>query len=486
MEKQEISLHPLLSRSFIIYGLLILTFAGSLLYVNSVSRYATGSAFLLFVFIATTPAMYLMVKNEVKNRYTGYLLAAIYLLTLDTLYYSNVFVMNYLPSIVILMIYILYSGLMIQTNDAYRMVSNLFVVFNTPVRYVKMFLGQISFTMVADTVIIKKIGIATAITVPFVIVFIALLTSADQQYNQFIKQLFDFSIDFSIFNTLKVVAYMILFLMVIITSLSVKKAVDQEKVHSALDTLIVSIFLGSITFLFFSYVAIQFQYLFGGIDHTSLSHSQYARKGFFELAAVMTIASSILLFVYQRLSDQPIVKYLQIVMSAEVMMIGWSSLHKMQMYQLAYGQTHLRYYVEWFIYFLLVLLATFIAYLLLKKRFVQFLNVVTMTSIAALCIVASINVDKMIMQSHLDNKHNRPLDYDYLAKTLSVDILDADGMGKIDFDQMHYRQNGAQFDWLDRQRFMRRCHLLDYHIGYCNAVASDRFDALVQKKFDPR
>lgn len=474
MEKNGLTLHPLLTKPFVVYTLSALAFIASMLYVNSVIRHATGSAFLLFVVVITLPALYMMRQGGV-NRWSPFLLGIVYLLTFDTFYYSNVFVTLFLPWLILILIYVLYTGLLIRSTDAHDYFSNLFALFYDPVDHLIRFFGQLRFDMDPNTVIVKKVATAIAITLPFIIVFLLLLMQADENYSRFVKGIFDFSVDFSLISTIKVLLLTALLLAVVLTALSVVPEPEAVSRPHRLDTLIVSIFLGSIAFLFLSFIAVQFQYFFGGIDHTTLSHSQYARKGFFELAGVMTLAATILLFVYRRLDDQPLVTLFLMVLGVEVMLIGFSSLHKMHLYQAAFGQTHLRYYVEWFTYFLIILLVIFIAYLALRRRYASFLNVVTVTSILALGIVSSLNVDRMIMQSHIRGEHS--VDYAYL-RSLSIDVLDAEGIQQLDPVKMFYRQYGLR-TWMQQKRQLRSCaSLYDYHLGYCRAIRSATFEAL--------
>jgi Domain of unknown function (DUF4173) len=100
--------------------------------------------------------------------------------------------------------------------------------------------------------------------------------------------------------------------------------------------------------LFVFFVGLQIAYLFGGIDTlnaTGLTYSSYARRGFFELIAVAVIAGG-LLFAVELVVAKRTRLYLgaALTLALATLVIVVSAAYRMQLYQLAYGWTELRFY----------------------------------------------------------------------------------------------------------------------------------------------
>jgi hypothetical protein len=100
--------------------------------------------------------------------------------------------------------------------------------------------------------------------------------------------------------------------------------------------------------LFLFFVALQLAYLFGGrdtLDATGVTYSEYARRGFFELIAVGVIAGGLVFCVELVVAKRTFLyvgSALALVAATEVIVA--SAAYRMQLYQLAYGWTELRFY----------------------------------------------------------------------------------------------------------------------------------------------
>jgi hypothetical protein len=127
--------------------------------------------------------------------------------------------------------------------------------------------------------------------------------------------------------------------------------------------------LVSVAFVFIAFVAIQFTYLFGGIEHVKalgLNYATYARRGFWELVSVATLALALIhgLGAFTRREGETQVRAFSAMGSllvALTLVLLASAFQRMQAYEAAWGATQLRLYVDAFIVWLAVALVWFAA-----------------------------------------------------------------------------------------------------------------------------
>jgi hypothetical protein len=139
----------------------------------------------------------------------------------------------------------------------------------------------------------------------------------------------------------------------------------------------VCVVIGSLDLLFLSFVLIQLQYFFGDAQHVvasaGLTFSDYARRGFFELVWVALLALPLLLATHWLLrKDDPVnEKIFRVLAGAMVgllFIIMASAVWRMRLYQLAYGQTELRFYTTAFMLWLSAVLVWFTLTVLRRGR----------------------------------------------------------------------------------------------------------------------
>ncbi len=119
-----------------------------------------------------------------------------------------------------------------------------------------------------------------------------------------------------------------------------------------------------------------------------------------------------------------VLQALKTLFIALVLVIAYSALHRMDLYQDAYGYTVLRLYVEWTIYFAMAMLLFAGASILSKLQFRTFFYTVLIAGVAALTLVTSVNVDRMIARENVARiAEGKALDMGYLLHELSVDVL---------------------------------------------------------------
>lgn len=212
------------------------------------------------------------------------------------------------------------------------------------------------------------------LALPVVAVLAALLASADLVFAERLEGLLDiFKLDNLVEYLFRLGYVLVLtyaFAGLLAQSLSPKGSTEAPNPHEPwkarfLGSTETFIILGSVVALFVFFLAIQFQYLFGGqanITTAGFTYSDYARRGFFELVAVAILSLSLylLLSTITRRTEsrqQTTFSGLSIVLIALVLVILVSALQRLLLYEQAYGFTRLRTYTHIFIPWLALLLA---------------------------------------------------------------------------------------------------------------------------------
>ena len=191
-----------------------------------------------------------------------------------------------------------------------------------------------------------------------------------------------------------------------------------------------AIVLGSVTLLFASFVFIQFQYFFGGLQNIKLdgyTYADYARNGFGELVTVAFF--SLLLFLglsaithRNEGSQRQIFSGLGIFLVALVGVMLVSAFQRLVLYEIAYGFTRLRTYTHVFIIWLGLLLLTTII-LELRNRQRAFALAAIFASLGFAASLTVMNVDGFIVRQNVSRQmQGDRLDVGYLA-SLSEDAV---------------------------------------------------------------
>jgi hypothetical protein len=190
--------------------------------------------------------------------------------------------------------------------------------------------------------------------------------------------------------------------------------------------------LGSVALLFSAFTLIQFAYFFGGQDNISVegyTYAEYARRGFFELLAVSVMTLALVLTldwitVRRNKRHHQIFRSLSVVIVALIMVMILSASQRMELYEDAFGFTHLRVYVHVFILWLGGLFLVFLMSLFRLKHNVFSLGIL-IAAIGFLATINIINIDRYIAERNINRYRNgRQLDVCYLRQ-LSVDALPA-------------------------------------------------------------
>lgn len=184
--------------------------------------------------------------------------------------------------------------------------------------------------------------------------------------------------------------------------------------------------LGTLNLLFLAFVLVQLPYFFGAAP---AGVAEYARRGFFELVTVAALALPLLLFadwiVRRRNRRESLV--FRVLSGATVTLlfvIMASALHRMRLYQGAFGLTELRLYTTAFMLWLGVVLALFAATVLRGRR-ERFAPDALASALAAVALLHPLNPDRMIVRANAARAaEGAAFDARYAA-TLSADAVPA-------------------------------------------------------------
>lgn len=255
------------------------------------------------------------------------------------------------------------------------------------------------------------------IALPVIAIFAALLSSADpifaDRFEKFVRLFNLENLPEYIFRLvyILVLAYALAGICLHAAQKSHEPVRDEARFAPFLGFTESTIVLGSVAVLFTVFVAIQFQYFFGGQANINLdgyTYSEYARKGFGELVAVAFFSLLLILglgAISKRETDtqRRTFSTLSVVLVGLVSVMLVSAFQRLVLYESAYGFSRLRTYTHVFMIWLAVLLVTVVVLEILKRdRAVGFAMV-----LATLGFVISLNllnVDAFIVKQNVQRE----------------------------------------------------------------------------------
>jgi len=172
-----------------------------------------------------------------------------------------------------------------------------------------------------------------------------------------------------------------------------------------------AIVLGSVVVLFTMFVAIQFQYFFGGqanIHIEGYTYADYARKGFGELVAVAFFSLLLLLGLgaITRRATEPqrrTFSSLGVVLVGLVSVMLISAFQRLMLYETAYGFSRLRTYTHVFMIWLALLLVTVVILEILRRERTAGLAMV-LASLGFIVSLTLLNVDGFIVKQNVQRE----------------------------------------------------------------------------------
>lgn len=239
-----------------------------------------------------------------------------------------------------------------------------------------------------------------------------------------------------------------------------------------------TIVLGSVDLLFGAFVFIQFAYFFGGLTQitvSSLTYSQYARRGFFELVAVSVLTLGLALWldqvtVRQEKRENRLFRVLAVIVVGLTSVMLLSASQRMWLYEQAFGFTQLRVYTHVFMLWLGLL---FVFYLLAVFRLREhiFSLGILLCLIGYMGTINLMNVDAYIAERNIARYHEgEDLDIQFL------NILSSDAVPAVIALYQESAAGSEASDWagnwlagelqhLDRTREGEGATVLSAHVG---------------------
>jgi len=286
-----------------------------------------------------------------------------------------------------------------------------------------------------------KIIIAFIILIPLLLIFGGLFASADLIFREWMRELFDTSIDKH--NVWRVLRTIVLFLLFggLLFAFAMKKRFPKKDSSESLsekkqekekrDFLISNLVLGVLNLFFLVFIVIQVMFLFGGheiIQKYDITYANYVHQGFYQMCAiaVLVLIISYIMYRINRSEKLDLIKILNGVFIVQALIIVASALKRMFLYQEAYGLTQLRFLVWHFILYIGIILLALVLVILFKKHYRLFIKAGLVISILYLMFMTGINMQAKIAKVNIDrylSGQDEEIDMIYLQR-MSVDIYD--------------------------------------------------------------
>ena len=301
-----------------------------------------------------------------------------------------------------------------------------------PARVVRAASGPIAQVVRARTGRVPHYASGAALACPFLVVFSVLFASADPIYARRLGDLADVVRWPEVFRDAG--PRVLLFVVIAWTAAAAfAKLARPPSTHStAASSGIASVetaavLLACVDALFAAFVALQVGYLFGGrdtIDAAGVPYSAYARRGFFELIGCASLVGALLFAVglqpRARSGATTALGVGLVVLTTVVLLSAW---YRLDLYQLAYGWTELRFYALAAIVFLAIALLI-IGWSVVAGRMrhapqpvvgAALLVALAVNALSPTAFVARADLDRIIDPSMLPADAERRIDAGYLV-----------------------------------------------------------------------
>jgi hypothetical protein len=271
----------------------------------------------------------------------------------------------------------------------------------------------------------KQIIRGILITLPIILLFVALFAGADPVFHKLFSTIFNLHFPSPEHPYVIIMTFAIIcgaFSYAFSKESSVKNTVMPPK--RPMGHIETSILLGSVNALFVIFIVLQATYIFGGvinITNDTFTYAEYARRGFFELIAVSAFTYLILLATEKLIErntehHSKAFKYLSTALVIQVMVLMIFAFNRLSLYEAAFGFTTLRLYSHAFVLLLVVVYLFLLYKIFIDTRESAF---ALRTLFAVALFIAAMNLlnpDAFIAQKNLERFNaTGKIDFDYLA-----------------------------------------------------------------------
>lgn len=328
-------------------------------------------------------------------------------------------------------------------------------------------------------------------TIPFLVILTLLFSNADFAFAQSLSNLTSYFYDLpvaKIIGTILLGVFMTVYILPLFFALDADYPQPEAggKRKGILPNAAVTAFLAVLIALevYFSYFQVRYLFLNLGTLPEGMSYAEYARGGFFEIAAatLLTIALIFAVAVLTRRDEEeqlPLsVRLLLTVFSACVALMFASSYYRMLMYMDAYSMTIRRVGVCWLMALMLAVLIGVIIYIwkpdFALTRYTIFTVLVFVLALNLMHLGATVsknNVDRYFKEQEAEVKTGYQLDTDYLYTLLPASapdlarLLDAPGNESYRLQSRLYEISEQEQSWrawnYDWYRAQKACAAVD-------------------------
>lgn len=282
------------------------------------------------------------------------------------------------------------------------------------------------------------------ITVPIFLALLLLLTKADPIFGKLTRQFL---------ANIGERAIVSLILFIILLGFGLSKFLDQasaeeETTHiPAGKSYELAVILGSVLILFALFIIVQFKYLFSSVGEgelnqlgiSSLTYSEYVRKGFFELLIAATIASGLIVYVFKYLyhftgRQKLFIQIFSGFLTVETALILLSAVKRIFLYADTHGLTRARVFGFIFLIWLAVMLAIFLIRIFREMKKEQLFAATLISILFAFFLINLVNIDNLIAAKYKPTVNNE-VDYYYIS-SLSTDASDSWKAGLADSERI--------------------------------------------------
>lgn len=324
----------------------------------------------------------------------------------------------------------------------------------------------------------KNIIRGLIISIPLMLIILSLLTSADMMFKYYLENIGENLVDLNLgslighsFVIIGITLYTFGFLW------SIKYDNKEYSIRNSNEalpkwepvTIITIIFVICLAYLLFSIV--QFSYLYGASKNmlpSGFTYSEYARKGFFELVLVTMINFAILVLSIRLTSkENPKINKIANISYSFLILFTFNMLfsanYKMNLYEMAFGFTRLRIFVQVFMFLLGILL-----FIVLLGVWIKRVPILKSAIIATMVIYIGLNymnVDKVIARKNIERyRATKKIDMQYL-KALSYDAS-AELIKVLDDDSIVNVKYGIEKHIEDEKRRLNKSYNHWYEFNY--------------------
>lgn len=285
---------------------------------------------------------------------------------------------------------------------------------------------------------IKYIIKGLFISIPTLIVLLMLLSGADEIFNYYLSNIWDYINIKNIYDFIVrfILAIMLMFIIYGLNyGLSSTKVikVNNKNINKTLNSTTVITVLVSVILVYLVFTKVQVSYLYlNKALPSGFSFSEYARKGFFQLVFLVFInlVTIITIKLKTEIKNSKVNSVLNIMYSIITLLtlnMGTAAIYKMNLYISEFGYTRLRILVQVFTLFLCISLVLLLAFIIREK---VLFKPIAITAMIIYIGLNYINIDNFIAKENIKLIEKRAeIDLWYLA-TLSLDAKQALNEGR--------------------------------------------------------